>query len=396
MTATTPGRSDFDLLAPLASRYVDVDALEWKSTGTPGIDMKPLLVDPETGLLTALFRWAPGTQLALHEHVEIEQTYVLEGALEDDEGVVTAGNYSWRPAGSQPSTVRDRVPADRILPEAEPVLGRPARWERAYVIDGSFARLPRDEGHGWVTAAGRHLYPVSSPFGAGATTQDEPLSRTSDVFAAPVESWTKILCVGLNFPDHVVERRAAAPAHPLVFSRFPDSLVGAGERLQHPTNSTSYDYEGEIAVVIGTPAHRVAADDAMQHVFGLTCFNDGTVRDWQFRTSQYLAGKTFLASGSAGPWVIPIAQFADLDAVEFVTLLNGDVVQRARVQDATFSIPELVSYCSEFTELRPGDLIALGTPGGVGVSSVPPRFLQPGDTVEVRMDDVLTLRNEVG
>lgn len=213
----------------------------------------------------------------------------------------------------------------------------------------------------------------------------------------PVEP-EKILCAGVNFPTHREEVRLAAdrPDHPVIFTRFPDSLVGAGVPLTRSDLIENFDYEGELAVVIGRHARHVAESDAYEYVFGYSCFNDGSARDWQRHSSQWIPGKNFHASGSFGPWIVTADEVGELGEAELTTRVNGEVRQSARLKDMLFSVPELIAYVSAFTPLHPGDVIAAGTPGGVGMFSDPPRLLNVGDAVEIEIGGVGVLRNQVG
>ena len=209
-----------------------------------------------------------------------------------------------------------------------------------------------------------------------------------------MKSGQKILCVGVNFRPHIEEMGRQIPEYPVVFTRFPSSLVGNGDDILHPGISEQFDFEGELAVVIGKTAHRIAREDALDVIGGYCCFMDGSVRDWQFHTPQFTAGKNFDRSGAVGD-VVDAAEIADPAVLELVTRVNGEEMQRGRIADLVFDIPTLIEYCSVFTTLEPGDVIATGTPGGVGAARTPPAWLQPGDTVEVAIGGVGTLVNRV-
>ena len=205
----------------------------------------------------------------------------------------------------------------------------------------------------------------------------------------------KILCVGVNYRPHVEEMGREIPAQPLVFVRFADSLVGHGASLERPRVSTQYDYEGELAVVIGRRARYVDATDAEDHIAGYSPFMDGSVRDWQRHTTQFTAGKNFPGSGAFGPALVSRDEIADVTALTLTTRVNGEVLQRGRIAELIFDIPRLVEYCSAFTILMPGDVIVTGTPGGVGAARQPPRWLEPGDEIEVDIGPAGCLRNTV-
>jgi 2-keto-4-pentenoate hydratase/2-oxohepta-3-ene-1,7-dioic acid hydratase in catechol pathway len=204
----------------------------------------------------------------------------------------------------------------------------------------------------------------------------------------------RILCVGVNYRPHIEEMGREVPDYPVVFTRFASSLVGNGEALVRPSVSEQYDFEGELAVVMGSPAHRVSRARALEFVGGYSCFMDGSVRDWQRHTMQFTPGKNFDRSGAMGP-VVPAATVPDPAALTLTTRLNGEVMQRGEVKDLVFDIPFLIEYCSSFMELRPGDVIATGTPGGVGAARTPPVWLQDGDVVEVEIPGVGVLSNPV-
>lgn len=205
----------------------------------------------------------------------------------------------------------------------------------------------------------------------------------------------KVLCVGLNYRDHAEETGADIPKRPTIFVRFPDSQVGHLEAIVRPDASTKYDYEGELAVVIGQRVRHARRESALDYVAGYCCFNDGTIRDWQGHSSQFTAGKNFLRTGAIGPWLTTADAVSEPGRLAIETRLNGEVMQRGSTADLIFGIPELIEYISTFTELAPGDVIATGTPAGVGYRRRPPRYLAPGDVVEVEIEGLGTLRNPV-
>jgi 2-keto-4-pentenoate hydratase/2-oxohepta-3-ene-1,7-dioic acid hydratase in catechol pathway len=205
----------------------------------------------------------------------------------------------------------------------------------------------------------------------------------------------RIICVGINFRAHMQEMGREPPAYPWLFVRWGDSQVGHGQPLIKPAASEKYDFEGELAVVIGKPARHVKAADALAYVAGYTCFMDGSVRDWQNHSSQFTPGKNFKASGSFGPWLVTADEIPDPAALNLQTRLNGEVMQQAPISDLKFDIPALIEYISTFAELQPGDVISTGTPGGVGFARKPPVWLQPGDTLEVEVDQIGVLLNPI-
>ena len=205
----------------------------------------------------------------------------------------------------------------------------------------------------------------------------------------------KILCVGVNYRPHVIEMGRDVPEKPVVFVRFAGSLTGHGQPIIRPRVSEQYDFEGELAVVIGRRARHLSREQALDHVAGYTGFMDGSVRDWQRHTPQFTPGKNFEKSGSMGPWLVSADEIDDVDGIQLETRVNGAVMQQGRVAELIFDIPYLLEYCSTFTELLPGDVIATGTPGGVGAARQPPVWLRAGDEVVVDIGGIGQLRNPV-
>ncbi|MEO0032963.1 MAG: hypothetical protein RIS94_2721 [Pseudomonadota bacterium] len=205
----------------------------------------------------------------------------------------------------------------------------------------------------------------------------------------------KILCIGLNYATHVAETGRDQKEFPAVFTRWADTLVADGEPLLRPTESVRFDYEGELAVVIGKGGRRIARADAMAHVAGYSIFNDASVRDWQRHNIQFTPGKNFPATGAFGPALVSVDEVADIASQRVQTRLNGEVVQDQPISDLIWDIPFLIEYCSTFTELHPGDVIVTGTPGGVGDKRNPPLYMKAGDTVSVSVGVIGTLTNPV-
>ena len=205
----------------------------------------------------------------------------------------------------------------------------------------------------------------------------------------------KILCVGVNYRPHIEEMGRQVPDHPVVFVRFPGSLVGHEQPIIRPGVSEQFDFEGELAVVIGQRARHVPRASALEVVAGYCCFMDGSIRDWQRHTPQFIPGKNFQQSGAIGPGLVVRDAVDDPAALQLTTRVNGNVMQRGEVSELVFDIPFLIEYCSTFTELLPGDVIATGTPGGVGAARTPPVWLQAGDTVEVEIPGIGLLRSPV-
>jgi len=215
------------------------------------------------------------------------------------------------------------------------------------------------------------------------------------VFDPLIPNPGRILCVGINFRAHMKEMGREPPDYPWLFVRFADSQVGHEQPLLRPPESEQYDFEGELAFVIGKPAHRVKAADALDYVAGYTCFMDGSIRDWQKHSSQFTPGKNFYQSGSFGPWLVTADEIPDPSTLNLETRLNGEVMQQAPISDLKFDVPALIEYCSTFCRLQPGDVISTGTPGGVGFARKPQVWLKPGDTLEVELDAIGVLRNPI-
>jgi 2-keto-4-pentenoate hydratase/2-oxohepta-3-ene-1,7-dioic acid hydratase (catechol pathway) len=216
-------------------------------------------------------------------------------------------------------------------------------------------------------------------------------------YAPVIPNPDKILCVGVNYDEHRKETGRAEAAYPTIFTRFADTLVAHEAPIRLPPVSTALDYEGELAVVIGKPGFRVPEGDAMSIVAGYTCFNDATLRDWQRHSHQFTPGKNFPGTGALGPELVT-ADEIPLDRLitcGIETRVNGQLVQSALLGDMIFSIPKVIAYVSSFTRLAPGDIIATGTPGGVGFTRDPPLFMKAGDDVEVTIESIGRLHNQV-
>lgn len=216
-------------------------------------------------------------------------------------------------------------------------------------------------------------------------------------FLPPVPDPAKILCVGVNYADHREETgHADLPTHPTIFSRFADSQVGHGHAVIRPAVTDQLDYEGEVALVIGGHMSAVETEpDALSAIAGLSCYNDLSVRDWQLHNSQWLPGKNFRGVGSFGPWLVTLDEFTDLGSTRLTTRVNGEIRQEATLDQMIFNFTDILRYITSFTTLAPGDVIATGTPGGVGLAADPPRLLSPGDVTEVEVSGIGILRNEV-
>ena len=205
----------------------------------------------------------------------------------------------------------------------------------------------------------------------------------------------KILCVGLNYKAHQEETGRGGEGFPTIFVRFANAQIGHEQNMLRPRESETLDFEGEIALVIGKAGRRIAEADALLHVAGFSIYNDGSVREYQRQTSQFTPGKNFAGTGGFGPWLMTVDEIGDLAAMEITTRLNGEVMQNATADLLVHGFAVLISYCSTFTELVPGDVIVTGTPGGVGAARKPPVFMDEGDVIEVEVKPIGTLRNRV-
>ena len=228
-----------------------------------------------------------------------------------------------------------------------------------------------------------------------AQAHDAELSW-SDVTLLPViPDPSKILCIGLNYQKHKIETGRPDADHPTVFTRFADSQVAHGQPMVKPASSERFDYEGEMAIVIGGGGRNIPMENALDHIAGFSCYNDGSVRNWQRHTSQFTPGKNFPATGSFGPYMVTPDEVGDYKTLQIQTRLNGKILQDASLADLIFPLEDLISYCSAFTPLAPGDVIVTGTPGGVGDRRDPPVYMFDGDVIEVNIGCLGTLVNPI-
>ena len=212
----------------------------------------------------------------------------------------------------------------------------------------------------------------------------------------PVPVPPKILCVGLNYDDHLEESGLKKPAYPEIFARFATSLIPHQEPIRRPRESIALDYEAELAVVIGKPGRRISQEQALDHVAGYSLFNDATVRDFQLRTPQWTMGKNFDGTGSFGPWLVtPDGVPPGASGLRIQGRLNGRVMQDASTDHLIFSVPALIAMISVGISLERGDVIITGTPGGVGAAHKPPVYMKPGDIFEVEIEKLGVLTNSV-
>lgn len=240
--------------------------------------------------------------------------------------------------------------------------------------------------------------------GALMKLADDAAGRSPDValdaitWQPPIPAPEKIICIGVNYPDRNAEYKDGkdAPPYPSMFMRTPRSFVGHGTPLVRPKASPQLDYEGEVVIVIGKPGRHIAERDALDHIAALTLCNEGTIRDWvrhaKFNVTQ---GKNFDSTGSLGPWLVPYTDEAQIADIALTTRVNGETRQSDRTSRMIFSFRYLINYISTFTTLVPGDVIITGTPTGAGARFDPPRFLKPGDVIEVEADGLGILRNGV-
>jgi len=259
----------------------------------------------------------------------------------------------------------------------------------------------------WGRVEGDHLRPFSQadaglmaqlhrPNGLARLAEAEtgsarPLAELS--LLPPIPDPRRIICVGANFEAHRKEMGRDRPDHPMLFVRFPSSVVGHGGRLVQA--SGKFDYEGELACIIGRRVRRLRPDEAWDAVAGFSVFNDGTARDWQRHTAQFTPGKNFDASGAFGPYFVSRDEVEDVTRSNLRTWVNDELRQEGRLDDLTFGVPDLLGYITHFTTLEPGDVVVCGTPAGVGAGFDPPRFLGPGDRVRIEIEGVGILENQV-
>jgi 2-keto-4-pentenoate hydratase/2-oxohepta-3-ene-1,7-dioic acid hydratase in catechol pathway len=220
--------------------------------------------------------------------------------------------------------------------------------------------------------------------------------KESDITWLPViPNPDKIVCVGLNYQDHVVETGRDNTEQPAIFLRLAESQVGHRQPIVRPRESTHLDFEAEIAVIIGRPGRRIKQAEAWSHIAGYSCYNDGSVRDWQRHTIQWTAGKNFAHTGGFGPWMVTADDIPPNTRMTLSCRLNGERMQHATTEQMIFKIPKIIEYVSAWTTLLPGDVLVTGTPGGVGARRNPPLWMKPGDKVEIEIDKVGILENSI-
>jgi 2-keto-4-pentenoate hydratase/2-oxohepta-3-ene-1,7-dioic acid hydratase in catechol pathway len=222
---------------------------------------------------------------------------------------------------------------------------------------------------------------------------DDVFSLSSVKLLAPIPRPPKFICVGLNYRDHAAETGIEIPKTPTVFSKFSNVVIGPGDPIVLPANSTRPDYEAELAFVIGKGGRHIAAQDWREHVFGYTIVNDVSARDFQMATSQWLLGKTFDTFAPMGPAIVTEDEIADPHALEISLEIGGEILQKSNTRELIFQIPEILAHISSVVTLEPGDIVATGTPAGVGFARKPPRYLQSGDEVIIKIQGLGELRN---
>ncbi len=227
-----------------------------------------------------------------------------------------------------------------------------------------------------------------------AAQDAKPDHKLGDLTFLPViPSPNKILCAGVNYRAHAAEIGRELPKQPSMFIRFADTLIGHDGEMIRPSISDNFDFEGELALVIGKGGRHIKPEQALDHVAGYTCFVDGSVRDYQ--KFSVTSGKNFPGTGPLGPWLVTSDEISDPSRLTLSTRLNGQQVQHATTDQLIYAIPQIVAFCSDFTALSPGDVIATGTPEGVGHSRKPPLWMKPGDVLEVEISGIGTLRAHV-
>jgi len=256
----------------------------------------------------------------------------------------------------------------------------------AVIADGAYGHV----GEVFADAAG-----LDAARAALTDTSAAVVAYDVDALLAPVLGAPAVLCVGLNYRSHIEEMGRPLPESPTWFSKLPRALTTPAAAIPLPAASSELDYEGEFCVVVGTAGRDIPADRAWEHVGGLTVLNDVTLRDYQWRTKQWFAGKSWEASTPFGPAIVTPDEVGDIGGLELRTSVNGEQRQLARLDDLLFDVPALIADASRIFTLQPGDLIATGTPGGVGAASDPKRFLKDGDVVEVSIDGLGALSNRV-
>jgi len=264
----------------------------------------------------------------------------------------------------------------------------------AVITDGGASIVAR-AGGGRYLDIGEMLSDGQEGIDAASRSASEEPDLTVDEchFVRPILSPGAVFCVGLNYASHIREMGRELPEAPTLFSKLPRSLTDPGAVIHVPAISESIDYEGELCIVIGRSGRNISREAALDHVAGVTVINDVTLRDLQKRTLQWFAGKTLESATPVGPIIVTLDEVGEIGSLELVVLVNGEERQRAELSDLVFDAPALIADISRVVTLQPGDLIATGTPGGVGDAMDPKQYLRDGDVVEVTISKVGTLRN---
>jgi 2-keto-4-pentenoate hydratase/2-oxohepta-3-ene-1,7-dioic acid hydratase in catechol pathway len=259
---------------------------------------------------------------------------------------------------------------------------------RLAAFDGGFGRI-EDE----------HLIPMGPDLAAyletGSSRDGDPVPLDGRALRAPIPRPGKIVCVGLNYRDHAAESGQPTPEEPILFPKFANSVIGPGEAIEVPSLVEQCDYEAELGVVIGRRAKDVTGERALEHVAGYVCLNDVSARDLQFRSTQWMLGKAIDSFLPSGPWLVTPDEVPDPQRLGIRCTLNGDVVQDSSTEQMIFGVAELVAFISRTITLEIGDVIATGTPPGVGMARTPPRWLMDGDEVTVEIERIGALTNRV-
>jgi 2-keto-4-pentenoate hydratase/2-oxohepta-3-ene-1,7-dioic acid hydratase in catechol pathway len=277
---------------------------------------------------------------------------------------------------------------EKILVLNELAKADPVRWQ-ALAGAGDVSPL-------WTESSRRLIAEIHAQVtSSGIPSNWEPFCEQLENcrWLSPVAAPEKIICIGLNYSDHAAESGMQIPKEPVIFGKYNNALVGASGPVILPSNSTQVDYEAELAVVLGRQAKRVSEPEAMSCVGGYTIMHDVSARDWQFRTGQWLSGKTFDTFAPCGPCLVTPDEVPDPHSLGIRLTLNGRIMQDSNTSNLIFGIPALISYISHIFTLQPGDIISTGTPPGVGFARRPPVFLQSGDVVEIAIDKLGTMRH---
>jgi 2-keto-4-pentenoate hydratase/2-oxohepta-3-ene-1,7-dioic acid hydratase in catechol pathway len=261
------------------------------------------------------------------------------------------------------------------------------------IVDGNEVLVITDAG--WTGGTTLRAMIESGELDAAKAHASQRIPLASVKLLPPIFDPPRIWCVGVNYHEHRIETGRDPTEQPTIFTRTPQSQVGQGAAMAVPSVSDRMDYEAEIAVVIGKAGRNIAEADALDHVAGYSCYNDVSIRDWQRHTSQWIPGKNFEGLGAFGPWLVTPDEMPAPDQMRVIARLNGQVVQDAVASDMIFSIPEIIAYLSTFTTLLLGDVIATGTPGGVGAKRTPPLWMKAGDVVEIEVAGVGILTNPI-